>query len=155
MSRHIKNAQTLGVGTNQLGNLFEARGLSNDTLYRLNQQRFEPFFPSEGVIEKFSEISRLTGQSNPFLEAQGVLQSMRNSFKSQNLNRPLSIDLGDFLPSADTSPEQTPTTPMPNASILTPPIQQIASSQNGLTPTEVALLSPEEQQMRLRQRGLA
>ena len=155
MSRHIKNAQTLGVGTNQLGNLFEARGLSNDTLYRLNQQRFEPFFPSEGVIEKFSEISRLTGQSNPFLEAQGVLQSMRNSFKSQNLNRPLSIDLGDFLPSADTSPEQTPTTPMPNASILTPPIQQITSSQNGLTPTEVALLSPEEQQMRLRQRGLA
>ena len=155
MSTHLKNAQTLGLGRGSLSTLFEARGLSQDTLSRLYQNRFEPFFPSEGVIEKFSEISRLTGQSNPFLEAQGVLQSMRNSFKSQNLNRPLSIDLGDFLPSADTSLEQTPTTPMPNASILTPPIQQVAGLQNGLTPTENALLSESEKQMRLKQRGLA
>jgi hypothetical protein len=44
---------------------------------------------------------------------------------------------------------------MPNASILTPPPQQVAGLQNGLTPTENALLSPEEQRMRLRQRGLA
>jgi hypothetical protein len=44
---------------------------------------------------------------------------------------------------------------MPNVSILTPAPQQIASSQTGLTPTEVALLSPEEQRIRLRQRGLA
>jgi hypothetical protein len=44
---------------------------------------------------------------------------------------------------------------MPNASILTPPIQQFAGLQNGLTPTENALLSQSEKQMRLKQRGLA
>ena len=46
-------------------------------------------------------------------------------------------------------------TPMPNAAVLTPPITQIAGLQNGLTPTENALLSQSEKQMRLRQRGLA
>ena len=44
---------------------------------------------------------------------------------------------------------------MPNVSLLTPPVQQFASLQNGLTPTENALLSESEKQMRLRQRGLA
>ena len=44
---------------------------------------------------------------------------------------------------------------MPSASILTPPVQQVAGLQNGLTPTENALLSESEKQMRLRQRGLA
>jgi len=46
---------------------------------------------------------------------------------------------------------------MPNANIIgqIPQIggQQLMTSQ-GLTPTELALLSPEEQQIRLRQRGL-
>jgi hypothetical protein len=50
-----------------------------------------------------------------------------------------------------------PPQPMPNPSIIgqAPQIggQQFMTSQ-GLTPTELALLSPEEQQMRLRQRGL-
>ncbi len=155
MSRHVKNAQILGIAPNQLNSLFEARGLSDDTLSRLNRQTFEPFFPSEGVIEKFNEISRITGQANPFLEAQGVLQSMRNSFRSQTLNKPLSINLGDFLPSTEVSPEQTPITPMPSVSIVTPPVQQVAGLQNGLTPIENALLSQDEKQIRLRQRGLA
>jgi len=33
--------------------------------------------------------------------------------------------------------------------------QQASLSQTGLTPTEQALLSPEEQAIRLRQRGMA
>ena len=156
MSNHLQNAQTLGVGKNQLTNLFDARGLSTDTLNRLDRKQFEPFFPSEGVIEKFGEISRTTGQPNPFLEAQGVLQSMRNAFRTQRLNEPLSINLGNFLPSYSSPAQgQLPVTPMPSASILTPPVQQVAGLQNGLTPTENALLSESEKQMRLRQRGLA
>jgi hypothetical protein len=34
-------------------------------------------------------------------------------------------------------------------------VQQATLSQTGLTPTEQALLSPEEQAIKLRQRGLA
>jgi hypothetical protein len=158
MSTHLKNAQTLGLGRGSLSTLFEARGLSQDTLSRLYQNRFEPFFPSEGIIERFNEISRKTGQPNPFIEAQGTLQNMRNQFRTQGLNQPLRIDLRNFLPSYynEESPSAAPlNTPMPNASILTTPIQQVAGLQNGLTPTENALLSESEKQMRLKQRGLA
>jgi hypothetical protein len=158
MLNHINNAQTLGIATSQLNNLFEARGLSPKILSRLNQKRFEPFFPSDGIIQKFNDISRITGEPNPFIEARGTLQSMRNSFRSQILNEPLSIDLGDFLPSYDEDNKESqglPIQPMPNASILTRPAQQMATSQNGLTPVEMALLTPEEQRIRLRQRGLA
>ncbi len=158
MSTHLKNAQTLGLGKGSLSTLFEARGLSQDTLSRLYQNRFEPFFPSEGIIERFNEISRKTGQPNPFIEAQGTLQNMRNQFRTQGLNQPLRIDLRNFLPSYynEESPSAAPlNTPMPNASILTTPIQQVAGLQNGLTPTENALLSESEKQMRLKQRGLA
>ena len=158
MSTHLKNAQTLGLGRGSLSTLFEARGLSQDTLSRLYQNRFEPFFPSEGIIERFNEISRKTGQPNPFIEAQGTLQNMRNQFRTQGLNQPLRIDLRNFLPSYynEESPAAAPlNTAMPNASILTPPIQQVAGLQNGLTPTENALLSESEKQMRLKQRGLA
>ena len=158
MSTHLKNAQTLGLGRGSLSTLFEARGLSQDTLSRLYQNRFEPFFPSEGIVERFNEISRKTGQPNPFIEAQGTLQNMRNQFRTQGLNQPLRIDLRNFLPSYynEESPAAAPlNTAMPNASILTPPIQQVAGLQNGLTPTENALLSESEKQMRLKQRGLA
>jgi hypothetical protein len=46
-----------------------------------------------------------------------------------------------------------PEQPMPNQQVIQP--QQAAITQSGLTPTESALLSPEEQQIRLKQRGLA
>jgi len=158
MSNHLKNAQTLGIQKSELAKLFDSRGLAVSTLYRLDQNRFEPFFPSEGVIEKFNEISRTTGQPNPFIEAQGTLQNMRNKLRSQNLSKPFNVDLKNYLPSYynEGSPAAAPlNTPMPNASILTTPIQQVAGLQNGLTPTENALLSESEKQMRLKQRGLA
>jgi hypothetical protein len=158
MATHLKNAEILGVGRGQLSTLFDARGLSTEKLGKLYQGRFEPFFPSEGIVERFNEISRVTGQPNPFIEAQGVLQNMRNAFQSQNLNSPLNINLRNYLPSYynEESPTAAPlNTSMPNASILTSPIQQVAGLQNGLTVTENAYLNDSEKQMRLRQRGLA
>jgi hypothetical protein len=158
MSTHLKNAQTLGIQKSELAKLFDSRGLAVSTLYRLDQNRFEPFFPSEGVIQKFNEIARTTGQPNPFIDAQSTLQNMRNKLRSQNLSKPFNVDLRNFLPSYynEGSPAAAPlNTPMPNASILTPPIQQVTGLQNGLTPTENALLSESEKQMRLKQRGLA
>jgi hypothetical protein len=47
-----------------------------------------------------------------------------------------------------------PEQPMPNQQVIQPQ-QQAAITQSGLTPTESALLSPAEQQIRLKQRGLA
>jgi hypothetical protein len=63
------------------------------------------------------------------------------------------IDLNDYLiPKVQTPP--LPIQPMPNAQVIQP--QAPGNIMNtGLTPVENALLSDEEKQIRLRQRGLA
>ena len=52
-------------------------------------------------------------------------------------------------------PQAFAPTPMPNTNIISQVQPQQFTTAQGLTPTELALLSPEEQQIRLRQRGLA
>jgi hypothetical protein len=44
---------------------------------------------------------------------------------------------------------------MPSPQVVTPPMPQVSSLNQGLTPSESTLLSREEQNIRLRQRGLA
>jgi len=154
MSTHLKNAEVLGVGRSTLGNLFKTRGLSQETVNNLYRDKFEPFFPSQGIIDRFSEISRTTGQPNPFIEAQGTIRAMERDFSLQGLDKKFTPQLQNYIPSLSEDIEPL-NTPMPNASILTPPVNQFAGLQNGLTPTENALLSQSEKQMRLRQRGLA
>ena len=164
MLSHLKNAQTLGVDKGELSKLFKDRGLSNEVINKLDQGRFEPFYPSEAIIKKFQEISNQTGQANPFIEAQGILQNMRSAFKNQNLYKPLDLKLENFLPSSNQPTDgfydpltqsRLPNPPMPNASVVSPPVQQVANLQNGLTVSENAYLSQSEKQMRLKQRGLA
>jgi hypothetical protein len=154
MSNHLKNAEVLGVARNNLSSLFKTRGLSEDTVNNLYRDKFDPFFPSEGIIDRFAEISRTTGQPNPFIEAQGTLRSMERDFSRQSLDKKFTPQIQNYIPSLSENIEPL-NTPMPNASILTPPVQQFAGLQNGLTPTENALLSQSEKQMRLKQRGLA
>jgi hypothetical protein len=154
MSSHLKNAEVLGVARNNLSNLFKTRGLSEDTVNNLYRDKFDPFFPSEGIIDRFAEISRTTGQPNPFIEAQGTLRSMERDFSRQSLDKKFIPQIQNYIPSLSEN-VQPLNTPMPNASILTPPVQKFAGLQNGLTPTENALLSQSEKQMRLKQRGLA
>lgn len=154
MSKHLKNAEVLGVGRTTLGNLFKTRGLSPETVNNLYRDKFEPFFPSQGIIDRFAEISRTTGQPNPFIEAQGVLRAMERDFTRQDLNTTFKPQLQNYIPSISGNIEPL-NTPVPNAAILTPPVNQVAGLQNGLTPIENALLSQSEKQMRLKQRGLA
>ena len=82
---------------------------------------------------------------------------MQVDFANQSLEDPLDLQLEDYITPVQPTAAQAPLqpTPMPNPQILSsiPAMQNV--SQTGLTPTEQALLSPEEQQIRLRQRGLA
>jgi hypothetical protein len=48
-----------------------------------------------------------------------------------------------------------PPQPMPNQQVISPPMPQMSQLNQGLTPSENALLSDSEKQIRLRQRGLA
>ena len=152
MSNHLKNAEVLGVARNNLSSLFKTRGLSEETVNDLYRDKFNPFFPSEGIIDRFSEISRTTGQPNPFIEAQGTLRSMERDFSRQSLDKKFTPQIQNYMPSLSGN-IQPLNTSMPNASILTPPINQVAGLQNGLTVTENAYLNDSEKQMRLKQRG--
>ena len=162
MTQHLKNADTLGVSRGELSRLFESRGVTPDTISKLSRGSFEPFFPSDSIINRFREISAQTGQENPWYNAQSTLREMRSKFKSQSLYQPLNLNINQFLPSYDT-------TPGASAPLNTPPINpniysqvqgnvNVASSQplnNGLTPSENAYLTESEKAMRLKQRGLA
>ena len=79
-----------------------------------------------------------------------------SAFSRQSLNDTFEYKLEDFLPQPqpEIDTQQQPLqTPMPSGNIILGQGQQMTTDQ-GLTPTEMALLSPEEQQIRLRQRGL-
>jgi len=89
---------------------------------------------------------------------------MINDMAGADLSKPFKFKLSDYgIEEEETTPtkggsfnpyrSQLPEQPMPNQQVIQPQ-QQAAITQSGLTPTESALLSPAEQQIRLRQRGL-
>ena len=157
MFKNINAAEILGVQGDELLREFRERQLSPATFSNLKNGRFEPYFPSIDIQNKFKENADKIGQSNPFIDAVSVLREIQKEMQQTPLSDSLGINIENYLfeeePLIQTSP--LPIQPMPNVSLLTPPPQQVAGLQNGLTPVESALLSPEEQRMRLRQRGLA
>jgi hypothetical protein len=72
--------------------------------------------------------------------------------KKLTLDDEFDITLNNFIE------PKIPTQPLPPTPAIDPnviqPVQQASVSQTGLTPSEQALLSPEEQAIRLRQRGM-
>ena len=66
------------------------------------------------------------------------------------------IDINDYLtPDPGLLGQMLPQTPDLNPGVLQSNLQSSAINQQGLTPSEQALLSEEEKAIRLRQRGLA
>jgi hypothetical protein len=79
---------------------------------------------------------------------------MYSDFLGLNLQDDWTFNLEDYLPQSITSPQSAlPPQPMPAPNVVGQAPQM--STAQGLTPTELALLSQEEQQIRLKQRGLA
>jgi len=155
--KHLMNAMKLGVNPDKLEEIFEKRGIPKKLLDDLLSGEFKPYFPSEKIQERFEDISLKGGQPNPFLGAEGTLESIRDLLEIQNLYGDFNLNLEDFLP--DTEPEgqsALPLTPMPNQQVVqTAAIPAAGAMNQGLTPTENALLSEEEKQIKLRSRGLA
>ena len=157
MLNHLRNAMTLGVNIKQLEDIFEKRGIPKSTLDELLSGEFDPFFPSEKILERFEDIAREGGQPNPYLGAQGTLKALEKILKNQNLYQDFQLNLEDFLPNTDPAGGAAlPQTPMPDQQVIqTSAVQAPGAMNQGLTATENALLSEEEKQIRLRQRGLA
>ena len=162
MYKNLNAANILGVEDNQLKQTFKERQLSDKTFNALRQGRFEPYFPSEDIEKRFKEIADNLGDIDVFKEIKSDLREMQRDMKQINLDEPFDIDLNDYLEQGPSIAESLGLgnigqTPMPNQQIIqTSQIQApgVLTAQ-GLTPVENALLSEEEKQIRLRQRGLA
>jgi hypothetical protein len=156
MLKTINNAKTLAVAPDKIENIFDKRGLKSE-YEELTFGVFDPFFPSERVQERFEDLAQQGGIANVFLEAEPTIRAMNSIMEGLTLFDEFNINLEDFLP--DTSPEgqsALPPTPMPSGEVIQTAAAQAPGIMNqGLTMTENALLSEEEKQMRLRQRGLA
>ncbi len=175
MYKDLTAAEVLGVTRNTLSKQFKDRQISEKNFLNLKNAQFDPYLPSTDIEEKFEEIARNLGGPNPYNIAKPQILRMINDMQRIGLNNQflfdiedrlfraeggqvessLSLNLEDYLlPEVQTPP--LPMQPMPSAQILQPqPQAPGAITQNGLTPTENALLSEEEKQIRLRQRGLA
>jgi hypothetical protein len=156
MLQSINNATSLGIAPDRVENIFDKRGLQSE--YReLSFGEFDPFFPSKKIIERFQDLSQLANIDNVFLEAEPALRAMDSIMQGLTLFDEFDIDLQDFLPDSDPGGQSAlPPTPMPNQQVVqTAAIPAAGAMNQGLTPTENALLSEEEKQIKLRSRGLA
>ena len=132
---------------------FKERQLSENTYNSLNKGVFKSYFPSEDIQARFQEISRNIGEPNPFRIALPTLQQLRFQFNSLrlDLNFDNLFNPGDYLIQDSPAPTAAPKLPQ-SGTVITPPPRADVIPQTGLTRTETALLSPEEQIIRARTR---
>ena len=161
MNKTINAAEVLGVNPNSLNREFRERQISSSTYNNLRTGKFEPYYPSIDIQNRFREIAINLGDPNPFLEASPILREMERDMKQIGLDENFDLNISDYIIETPSIAESLGLgnigqTPMPNPQVIqTSALPASGVTSQGLTPTELALLSPEEQQIRLRQRGLA
>jgi hypothetical protein len=153
MRLNIQAADILGTDMDDIRTEFRERQLIN--LYnRLDNDIYTPFFPSENIQREFAQIEERIGVDNPFEEVRDVLIEIQDELRDLSFDDEFDINIEEYLPSDDLSQAPLPPTPGVDPTMIQP-VQQASLTQTGLTPSEQALLSPEEQAIRLRQRGMA
>ena len=155
MRSNIQAADILGTDMDNIRTEFRERQLIN--LYnRLDNDIYTPFFPSENIQREFRQIEERIGVDNPFEEVRDVLLEIQDELRDLSFDDEFDINIDEYLPPVDDmSQAPLPPTPGVDPTMIQPAVQQASLTQTGLTPSEQALLSPEEQAIRLRQRGMA
>ena len=149
MFKNIDAAQILGTNAASLRKEFADRQLSTQTFNDLRRGKYEPYFPSKEIQDRFREIARNLGTANAFSAVAPTLRAMRSQMRFLTLDDIFDIDLNDFsLGNVQTPP--LPNTPQPVVNTQAN-VQNVDPITN-LTSTETALLSPEEQAIRQRLR---
>jgi len=167
MHLDLKAANEFDVEDEELAKVFEERNRSSKEYGPLFIGEFKPYVPSEGIVEKFQTKSEEfqaanPGYVNPFEAALPTIIEMIETFQGADLSKKFNFDLSDFgveeveeTKPFDPTTGSLPPTPMPAQEVVqTAAVQAPGVMNQGLTPTETALLSEEEKQIRLRQRGL-
>jgi hypothetical protein len=90
--------------------------------------------------------------SRSLKETLPILKDIDVQMKQLSLDDEFNIDVKDYVTEEEIVTPPLPPQPQPNQQVVMPP-NPLQPINDGLTPTERALLSPEEQTMRLKQRG--
>ena len=147
MYKNINAAETLGVDASSLNREFRDRQISASAFSNLRIGRFDPYFPSRDIQDRFREIANDLGDINVFPEVAATLREMEAEFRALNLNESFDVNLSDYLlEDINISPI------LPQVAGATPVVQppRPVASETGLTRTEEALLSPAEKIIRQR-----
>tara|TARA_R100001440_G_scaffold69452_1_gene91307 strand:- start:8773 stop:12795 length:4023 start_codon:yes stop_codon:yes gene_type:complete len=165
----LKAANKFDVDDSELAAVFEDRGISKREYGALFGGDFRPYTPSENIVEKFARKADEFREANPaykdpFQEALPTIIEMIQEFSGADLSESWNFKPSDFgieevdeeIQFKDPTLGSLPEQPMPsNQVIQTPQLQGMGNMNQGLTPIENALLSDEEKQIRLRNRGMA
>jgi hypothetical protein len=159
-------AELLGADERELAGKYKERGELNAFNY-LKRAEFKPFDVSPATREKIiKQREKLESEFNE-LEFLAPLDSdvvrTLNEIKRDMLRMPLDGNFKEYIDpknylfgersEAPSNVQPLPPQPMPNQQVVQQP--QPSAMQNGLTPTESALLNESEKVLRLKQRGLA
>ena len=157
MLKDVVAAEELEADMSEVRKEFRDRGLGRDYNDMLNE-KFDPYFPSQKIQQEFKDIESRIDVDNPFEEVKDVINEIRQDLRYLDLTDEFDIEIEDYLINQSDPFAQSalPPTPMPSANVVqTAAVQAPGVMNQGLTPTENALLSEEEKQITLRNRGLA
>jgi hypothetical protein len=156
MLKDVVAAEELEADMSEVRKEFRDRGLGRDYNDMLNE-KFDPYFPSQKIQQEFKDIESRIDVDNPFEEVKDVINEIKQDLRYLDLTDEFDIEIEDYLINQSDPFAQSalPPTPMPSANVVqTAAVQAPGVMNQGLTPTENALLSEEEKQITLRNRGL-
>ena len=169
MYKNIDAARKLGVSENVIRNKVKRRGIAKEDFNDLLQGVYTPNRPNKFFINRMNEITRNLNEKegvslpNPYFEALPTINDIINENRRINLlNGELKFPDIEISQTQVQAQSQLQIPQLPSLPSLPQPIpgnqfgqipQQI-NPATGLTSTETALLSPSEQLIRQKQRGI-
>jgi hypothetical protein len=148
MFKNINAAEILGTPASSLRKEFRDRQLSVLTFNNLRKGKYEPYFPSAEIKDRFKEIAKDLGTFDVYKLVLPTIKAMKKEMQFLSLDDTFDIDLNDYLlPDTGIGAPTLPTTPQPEA-VGTVKRATDVDPNTLLTSTEQAVLSPEEKIIR-------
>ncbi len=159
MRRTYDSAKFLGMKDRDIEKIFKKRGRIRELAF-IKDNNFKPFAITKGYLKAYQDMAEEKGIPNPLNKRiLKTIDRINKRLRKQKLNKEFKINPDDYILKKSTRDKFSALPadlPMPNAQVIkTANILPAAGAMNqGLTAVENALLSDEEKQIRLRQRGL-
>ena len=148
MFKNINAAEILGTPASSLRKEFRDRQLSVLTFNNLRKGKYEPYFPSAEIKDRFKEIAKDLGTFDVYKLVLPTIKAMKKEMQFLSLDDTFDIDLNDYLlPDTGIGAPTLPTTPQPEA-VGTVKRATDVNPNTLLTSTEEAVLSPDEKIIR-------